>query len=105
MSDEAVRRAWRTWLMDPTPENAQAWAKAQARTMSPPADVEINEISNMLTVRARKALERLGVRRLSQLAERSERDLLSLKNCGVTTVGVIREMLKAHGLDLKELGS
>lgn len=99
MSDEAVRRAWRAWVMDPVPEKAQAWAAAQARTMAPPKDGPIDEAlgAACASIRARKAVERLGVKTLVELARKTENEVLAVRNCGVVTLGELRKVLHAHG--------
>ncbi|MBI1825896.1 MAG: tetratricopeptide repeat protein [Planctomycetes bacterium] len=54
-----------------------------------------------LSVRSRKALQRLGVVTLGELTQRSEPELLSIKNFGQTSLTEIKQQLAANGLSLR----
>jgi len=56
-----------------------------------------------LSVRARKALERLGVRVVSDLVRKTEAELLGCKNFGVTSLNEIKASLGSMGLSLRTL--
>ncbi|MFW6154565.1 MAG: DNA-directed RNA polymerase subunit alpha C-terminal domain-containing protein [Planctomycetota bacterium] len=60
----------------------------------PVSDVE-------LSVRARRALDRLGIMTLGDLAARSESELLSCKNFGQTSLNEIKQRLAENGLSLR----
>lgn len=57
-----------------------------------------------LSVRAKKALERLGVRTLGELCRRTEAELLGCKNFGVTSLNEIKQALTTLGIGLRKLG-
>jgi len=54
-----------------------------------------------LSVRSRKALQRLGVTTLGELAIRSEPELLAIKNFGQTSLSEIKRQLALYGLSLR----
>jgi DNA-directed RNA polymerase subunit alpha len=54
------------------------------------------------SVRARRALEQLGVQTLGDLAIRSEAELMGQKNFGQTSLEEIRAKLIEHGLNFRE---
>jgi len=56
-----------------------------------------------LSVRARKALSMLGIHTLSDLATRTEAELMGVKNFGQTSLDEIKEKLTDHGLELRQL--
>jgi DNA-directed RNA polymerase subunit alpha len=56
-----------------------------------------------LSVRARRALERLGVKTLFELINKTEAELLGCKNFGVTSLNEIKERLSSYGLALRTL--
>lgn len=56
-----------------------------------------------LSVRARKAVERLGIRVIGELTRRTEAELLGCKNFGVTSLNEIKQALKKFGLELRKL--
>lgn len=55
-----------------------------------------------LSVRARKALERLGIATLGDLASRGESELLTCKNFGQTSLNEIKQRLTEYGLELRK---
>ena len=56
-----------------------------------------------LSVRARKALQALGVRTIGELAARTEAELMGVKNFGQTSLDEVKERLGAIGLSLRVL--
>lgn len=56
-----------------------------------------------LSVRARRCLERLGIRSLNELIIKTEAELLGCKNFGVTSLNEIKERLTTFGLTLRQL--
>ncbi|HET6248318.1 MAG TPA: DNA-directed RNA polymerase subunit alpha C-terminal domain-containing protein [Tepidisphaeraceae bacterium] len=56
-----------------------------------------------LSVRSRKALQRLNINLLSELASRTEDELLGCKNFGMTSLNEIKQQLGTHGLSLRKL--
>ncbi|MCB9846773.1 MAG: tetratricopeptide repeat protein [Phycisphaeraceae bacterium] len=56
-----------------------------------------------LSVRARKALQMLGIQTIGELASRTEAELMGVKNFGHTSLVEIKERLGALGLSLREL--
>jgi DNA-directed RNA polymerase subunit alpha len=56
-----------------------------------------------LSVRARKALQRLNIQTLGDLAIRTEAELMGIKNFGSTSLVEINAGLKAHGLELRNI--
>lgn len=57
-----------------------------------------------LSVRVRKALEKLGIRTLGDLVKKSEEELMSCKNFGETSLRELRELLTAKGLTMATPG-
>jgi DNA-directed RNA polymerase subunit alpha len=55
-----------------------------------------------LSVRARKALQRLNIQTIGELAARSESELLGVKNFGQTSLNEIRQRLGEYGLTLRK---
>src|SRR3954468_4646632 len=56
-----------------------------------------------LSVRSRKALQRLNINTLSDLASRTEAELLGCKNFGQTSLNEIKQQLAGFGLGLRKL--
>jgi DNA-directed RNA polymerase subunit alpha len=54
------------------------------------------------SIRARRALQNLGIRTLGELAARSETDLMSCRNFGQTSLNEVRQRLAEHSLSLRE---
>lgn len=61
----------------------------------------VNELE--LSVRSRKALQRLGVNTVGELATRTEAELLGVKNFGQTSLLEIKQRLTELGLGLRKL--
>lgn len=56
-----------------------------------------------LSVRARRALAKLGVKNLQELINKTEAELLGCKNFGMTSLSEIKERLVSLGLGLRKL--
>lgn len=56
-----------------------------------------------LSVRARKALQRLNIETIGELAQRTEQELLACKNFGQTSLDEVKEKLTLQGLALRKL--
>jgi len=56
-----------------------------------------------LSVRARRALIKLGIETLSELVGKTEAELLGCKNFGVTSLNEVKERLTSYGLSLRQL--
>jgi DNA-directed RNA polymerase subunit alpha len=56
-----------------------------------------------LSVRSRKALQRLNINTLSELASRTEAELLGCKNFGQTSLNEIKQQMASFGLGLRKL--
>ncbi len=67
------------------------------------ANKHVSELE--LSVRSRKALQRLGVTTLGELAMRTEAELLSIKNFGQTSLNEIKEQLAKFGLSFRKPGT
>ena len=69
-----------------------------------PENILNKPISSLeLSVRARKALQLLGISTLGELASRTEAELMGVKNFGATSLHEIKERLAQHGLALRTL--
>ena len=79
-----------------TPEMA---ASAEG-DVSPTMNLPVSELE--LSVRSRKALQRLGVSTLGELAQRSEAELVAIKNFGQTSLSEIKRQLGVHGFSLRD---
>jgi DNA-directed RNA polymerase subunit alpha len=56
-----------------------------------------------LSVRSRKALQRLNINSLAELASRTEDELLGYKNFGTTSLNEIKQQLATFGMTLRKL--
>src|SRR5215218_2958940 len=56
-----------------------------------------------LSVRSRKALQRLNINSVGELAARTEDELLGCKNFGTTSLNEIKQQLGTFGLNLRKL--
>lgn len=56
-----------------------------------------------LSVRSRKALQRLNINSLADLASRTEDELLGCKNFGMTSLNEIKQQLTTFGLSFRKL--
>ena len=69
------------------------------------SDEVLNKSINNLnfSVRARKALQLLGVQTVGDLATRTEAELMGVKNFGATSLVEVREVLGSFNLELRKL--
>jgi DNA-directed RNA polymerase subunit alpha len=79
-------------------------ATPQLTSLPPGSSPHINRpVTELeLSVRSRKALQRLGVTTLGELAMRSEPELLAIKNFGQTSLTEIKRQLETFGLTLRD---
>ena len=56
-----------------------------------------------LSVRSRKALQRLNINSIGELAARTEDELLGCKNFGQTSLNEIKQQLTTMGMGLRKL--
>ncbi len=56
-----------------------------------------------LSVRAKRALDRLGIRTFGELTCKTEAELLGCKNFGITSLTEIKEKLTKYGISLRKL--
>ncbi len=68
------------------------------------ADVLGKSVADLeLSVRSRKALQRLNINSLAELASRTEDELLGCKNFGQTSLNEIKQQLASFGMELRKL--
>ena len=88
---------------------ASAGATAAARRPSAsagnaPPEILAKSVADLeLSVRSRKALQRLNINSLAELSSRTEDELLGCKNFGQTSLNEIKQQLGAFGLSLRKL--
>jgi DNA-directed RNA polymerase subunit alpha len=69
-----------------------------------PPEILAKSVADLeLSVRSRKALQRLNINQLGELASRTEDELLGCKNFGQTSLNEIKQQLAAFGLGLRKL--
>jgi DNA-directed RNA polymerase subunit alpha len=69
-----------------------------------PPEILSKNVSDMeLSVRSRKALQRLNINTLGELASRTEDELLGCKNFGQTSLNEIKQQLTTFNLGLRKL--
>jgi len=69
-----------------------------------PAEVLSKSVADLeLSVRSRKALQRLNINTLGDLAARTEDELLGCKNFGQTSLNEIKQQMGGFGLGLRKL--
>ena len=69
-----------------------------------PAEVLAKTVADLeLSVRSRKALQRLNINTLAELASRTEDELLGCKNFGQTSLNEIKQQLTSFGMGLRKL--
>ncbi len=64
------------------------------------ANLSLDDVE--FSVRARRAIENLGVNTLGDLAEKTEVELMSCKNFGQTSLNEVRQRLSENGMSLRE---
>jgi DNA-directed RNA polymerase subunit alpha len=69
-----------------------------------PSDTLNKNVADLeLSVRSRKALQRLNINTLGELASRTEDELLGCKNFGQTSLNEIKQQMATFGLNLRKL--
>src|SRR4051794_30496894 len=69
-----------------------------------PPEIVAKSVADLeLSVRSRKALQRLNINTLGELASRTEDELLGCKNFGQTSLNEIKQQLATFGLGLRKL--
>ena len=69
-----------------------------------PGELMDKSVADMeLSVRSRKALQRLNIHTVGELASRTEDELLGCKNFGQTSLNEIKQILGSYGLGLRRL--
>lgn len=69
-----------------------------------PSELLAKNVSEIeLTVRSRKALQRLNINTLAELTSKTEEELLGCKNFGQTSLNDIKQQLETYGLSLRKL--
>ncbi len=81
-------------LEPPAPVFRSASADGSVQLKRPVSELE-------LSVRSRKCLQRLGVSSIDELVQRSEAELLTIKNFGQTSLSEIKRQLGVMGLSLR----
>jgi DNA-directed RNA polymerase subunit alpha len=78
--------------------------KPAAATGNVPAELTGKTVADLeLSVRSRKALQRLNINTVGELASRTEAELLGCKNFGQTSLNEIKQQLATFGLGLRKL--
>jgi len=69
-----------------------------------PTEIIAKTVADLeLSVRSRKALQRLNINTVGELASRTEAELLGCKNFGQTSLNEIKQQLGSFGLGLRKL--
>ena len=88
-------------------EGQYTWARRQIydQLRGRASDAVLNKPISVLdlSVRARKALQHLGIQSLGDLATRTEAELMGVKNFGATSLSEIRGKLSDYSLNLRTL--
>ena len=69
----------------------------------PPETLNKSAADLELSGRSRKALQRLNINSLGELAARTEDELLGCKNFGQTSLNEIKQQLASFGMGLRKL--
>lgn len=78
--------------------------RAPVVTGNVPPELMTKSVADLeLSVRSRKALQRLNINSLAELASRTEDELLGCKNFGHTSLNEIKQQLASFGLSLRKL--
>lgn len=79
-------------------------APAASAAGNVPADLAAKPVGDLeLSVRSRKALQRLNIASIGELIMRTEDELLGCKNFGATSLNEIKQQLASFGLGLRKL--
>jgi DNA-directed RNA polymerase subunit alpha len=83
---------------------ASAARRPAAAVGNVPAELMNKTVGDLeLSVRSRKALQRLNINLISELASRTEDELLGCKNFGQTSLNEIKQQLATFGMGLRKL--
>jgi predicted dehydrogenase len=102
------------WVEEKGNHESNPFVKREERNVTLPGDDKIppsymgdEDLSHMTNwlecVRSRKALQRLNINTLSELASRTEDELLGCKNFGHTSLNEIKQQLGSFGIGLRKL--
>lgn len=84
-------------------QRAACHANSEIRELGENCPEYVRSIAEMnLSVRARNALDDLGISSVQQLIQRRASELLEARNFGITTLNEVREKLRQLGLKLRE---
>ena len=84
--------------------NGAAAARRPAMQGNVPPEIQAKSVGDMeLSVRSRKALQRLNINTLGELTSRTEDELLGCKNFGHTSLNEIKQQLATFGVGLRKL--
>ena len=93
--------AWQEGIRKQCDRDNKLAEKAQERYAKLPIHKKDWRYEMDLRVRARKALSRLGVGTVGEVANLTEQSFAHLRNCGPASVSEIRQELHRLGLDFK----
>ena len=80
-----------------------ALASEQSQAVCIPEVMAKNVADLELSVRSRKALQRLNINTLAELSAKTEDELLGCKNFGQTSLTEIKQQLATFGMQLRKL--
>lgn len=86
-------------------ENNEELESSPKDTSDDPRQISLFDSNNGLCYRAVNALGRAGITTLGEIADKSFDELLKIRQVGVTIFNNILEVLKAHGLSLRDMDS
>jgi len=85
-------------------ESKSAIRRPTATAGSAPPEILSKSVQDLeLSVRSRKALQRLNINTLGELTMRTEDELLGCKNFGQTSLNEIKQQLTSFGIGLRKL--
>jgi DNA-directed RNA polymerase subunit alpha len=85
-------------------ESKSAVRRPAATAGSAPPEILSKSVQDLeLSVRSRKALQRLNINTLGELTMRTEDELLGCKNFGQTSLNEIKQQLTSFGIGLRKL--
>ena len=85
-------------------ESKSAIRRPTAAAGSAPPEILSKSVQDLeLSVRSRKALQRLNINTLGELTMRTEDELLGCKNFGQTSLNEIKQQLTSFGIGLRKL--
>jgi DNA-directed RNA polymerase subunit alpha len=90
-----MREDANTLLAEPEAEAAPEATVNEGVSGTPLSQIEFS-------VRSRKALERLGVKSLGDLANKTETELMACRNFGQTSLNEVQQRLAEYGMRLRE---